>query len=101
MSEPRKFQRYASSQEGKTLNQYKILVDGKVVRLVNFSIGGFYVLSTVPFPESKRVRISVSVKNSSKVDLVGNVVRVTEEGNMWGIALDLKKIYNLDKLRKV
>ena len=31
----------------------------------------------------------------------GNVVRGTKEGDMWGIAIDLSNIYELNSARKV
>jgi hypothetical protein len=33
--------------------------------------------------------------------LIGTIVRVSKNGDMWHIGLDLSKIYNLNALREV
>jgi hypothetical protein len=47
------------------------------------------------------MNISVKFRNTGKIDLVGRIVRVKREGDMWGIAIDLSKNYNLHTLKEV
>lgn len=72
----------------------------KLVRLVDFSLGGFYVVSESK-PSRDEINISVKFGNSGRIDLVGSVVRVKGEGDMWGIAIDVSKNYNLQTHKEV
>jgi hypothetical protein len=100
MENGRRYQRYAINQDRDTLDQLEIIVEGKVVQLVNFSVGGLYIISELPIA-GKEIKISVNFKNRGKIDLIGNVIRQKKEGAMWGIAIDLSKTYNLSTLREV
>jgi hypothetical protein len=101
MDAKRRYQRYAVIRDGETNVQSKVLVEGEVVRLVNFSVGGLcIILSKKPLPPGV-VSVSAEFENRGKIDLIGKVVRMQKEGDMWRIAIDLTKIYKLDTLRKV
>ncbi len=95
MKERRKYQRYAVD----TPLQGKINVGGELVRLVNFSLSGLCVLSKNPLL-SGPISISAEFENQGKIDLIGKVVRVEKEGDMWRIGIDLTEAYNLDTLQK-
>jgi hypothetical protein len=96
MNEHRRYQRYARY----TPAQGEVIVEGELVRLVDFSLAGLCILSKKPFSPGL-ISISVKFKNQGKIDLIGSVVRVKEEGDMWRIAIDLTQTYDLDTLRKV
>ncbi|MGZ3614281.1 MAG: PilZ domain-containing protein [Syntrophales bacterium] len=100
MNNRRKYQRYAVNNDGDTLAQGKVKVEGELVRLVDFSLAGLYILSKKPF-STGLISISVEFGNQGKLDLIGSVVRVKEEGYMWCIAIDLTQTYKLNTLRKV
>jgi hypothetical protein len=68
--------------------------------LMDFSVSGLYVLSKLPFSPGE-INISVSFKNRGKIDLIGNIIRVNKEGDMWGIAIDFSKAYDFNALREV
>lgn len=95
MENVRRFPRYAVSSP----DQVEVFLGGKAVRLVDFSLGGFYVVSDSKPPQGE-IDISVKFQNSEKMDLVGRIVRVKRDGDMWGIAIDVSKNYNPDTLRK-
>lgn len=100
MVNARRYQRYALSQEADSLDQIEVMVEGQTVRLVDFSVGGLYILSKAPLTQ-KEIKISVNFKERGKIDLLGHVVRVTKDRDMWGIAIDLTKTYDLSTLREV
>ncbi|OHE24063.1 MAG: hypothetical protein A2Z43_00980 [Syntrophobacterales bacterium RBG_19FT_COMBO_59_10] len=100
MNNDRKYQRYTISQSGNTSDQPEVFIGNKLVRLVDFSVGGFYVVSESK-PSGDEINISVKFGNSGRIDLVGRVVRVKGEGDMWGIAIDVSKNYKLHTLREV
>ena len=100
MNDARKYQRYAINNGGDTTAQIEVVVEGELVRLVDFSLGGLYILSKIPFSPGA-ISFSANFGNQGKIALTGTVVRVREEGDMWGIAIDLSKTYNLDTLRKL
>ena len=100
MNTARKFQRYAISQSGNTSDQPEVFIGKELVRLVDFSVGGLYVVSESRPPRGE-INISVKFGNHGKMDLVGRIVRVKSEGKMWGIAIDLSKSYNLPTLKEV
>ena len=99
MDDRRKYQRYALSQGEKILDQLEVKVEGELVRLVDFSVGSMSILSKLPFTPGI-VNISVNFKNSGRIDLIGAIVRVSKNGDMWHIGLDFSKIYNLNALRE-
>lgn len=99
MKDARRYQRYTFDKEGKTIPGVKILLEGEEVRLVDFSVGDLSVIAKKPYPLGG-VSFSVILGDHGAIDLVGNVVRVKEEGSMWRIAIDLTEIYNLSMLRK-
>jgi len=96
MNEHRRYQRYAGDKPA----QAEVKVKEELVRLVDFSLAGLCILSKKPFSPG-RISISVEFENQGKIDLIGSVVRVKEEGDMWRIAIDLTQTYELDTLRKV
>lgn len=98
MNDKRIYQRYAIDDD--TIAQAKIEIDGKLVQLVDFSVGGLCVLSTKPLSTGTK-QISVEFEDGGKLELYGKVSRVKEENNMWRIGIDLTEIYNMDTLRKI
>ena len=100
MENVRKYERHAIDQDGNTIDQFEVLLFGESVRLVDFSLGGLYVLSKLPFSPGE-IDISVNFKNRGKIDLIGKIVRVEKEGDMWGIGIDLSNPSDLNALREV
>lgn len=100
MNEYRKFKRYAVNNDADTHSQVEVKVGGVSVRLVDFSLSGLCILSKIPFSPGA-ISISVEFGNHGEIDLLGSVVRVQEEGDMWRIAIDLTQTYDLDSLLKV
>jgi hypothetical protein len=100
VSDVRRYQRYTVSNDLNTPVQFEVTLEGKAVCLVNFSVGDFYVLSKVPFSPGL-VTLSVKFKNRGEIAMPGNIVRVTQEGDMWGIAIDLSKTYEQLSIQKV
>lgn len=92
----RRYERYDVRQDRESQERYEAVVDGQEVRLLNFSVGGLYVLSKTLFPK-KEVQISVKFKDRGIIELPGCIVRVQKEGDMWGLAIDLTKTYALGK----
>jgi Tfp pilus assembly protein PilZ len=101
MNNSRRYQRYTVSQDAGTPDQFEVIVEGELVRLVHFSVGGLYILSKLFFPFGETINILVNFRNHGKIELTGTIVRVRKEGEMWGIAIDLSKNYNLDTLQEV
>jgi hypothetical protein len=101
MNDVRKYQRYAVNYGGDTPAQVEVIVEGELVRLVDFSLGGLSILSKKPFSSGATISLSVDLENRGKIALTGKVVRVREEGDMWGIAIDLSQTYKLNNLRKL
>ncbi|HET6459979.1 MAG TPA: PilZ domain-containing protein [Syntrophales bacterium] len=97
MTQRRRYQRYVANDVKDAQGEVK--VSGISVQLVDFSLGGLCVLSKTHFLPGE-VSISVEFGNHGKIDLIGNVVRVQEEGDMWRIAIDLTKTYDLDSVLK-
>lgn len=100
MKDARKYQRYSLSQGDNLPDQFEVTVDGKLVNLVDFSLGGMSFLSEVPFTPGK-INISVTFRSRGNIDLIGTIVRESKKGDMWHIAVDLSKTYNLNALRAV
>ena len=100
MNNLRRYQRYTISQSGNTSDQSEVMIENKLVRLVDFSVGGFYVVAESRPPQGE-INISVKFGNKGKIDLIGRVVRVKGEEDMWGIAIDVSKNYNLHTLKEV
>lgn len=88
----RKYQRYYVDNEGATLDQIKVKVEGEPVRLVNYSLGGLYFLSTHRYSSGDVIQVSIDIKNQGKIDLLGTVVQVRIEEGAWGIGLDFSTI---------
>jgi ribosomal protein S4E len=91
MDDRRRYQRYAVDDVRNIIDQVKIEVDGKIVLLVDFSVGGLCVVSKKPLSSGVK-RISVYFKDRGKIELYGRIARVKEEKNMWRIGIDLKEI---------
>lgn len=101
MNDKRRYQRYAVNEDRDTNVQGEVIVEGEVVRLVNFSLGGLcIILSKKPLSPGV-IRISAEFGDHGKIDLIGKVVRVKKEGGMWRISIDLTEIYKLNTLQKV
>jgi hypothetical protein len=100
MNDARRYQRYTVDYNVDSHAQFEVKLEGESVHLVNFSVGDLYVLSKVPFSQGP-IKISVAFKNGGEIAMPGNVVRGTKEGDMWGIAIDLSNIYELNSARKV
>lgn len=101
MNEIRNYQRYAVKYEEDTPTQVEVIVEGELVRLVDFSLGGLFFLSKKPFSLGATISLSVDLEKRGKIALIGKVVRAMEEGDRWGIAIDLSQTYKLNTLRKV
>ena len=99
MEERRRYQRYTVDKGVNTPEHFRVTVAGQPVRLVNFSLGGLYVLSKEPFSPGE-VDVSVSFQHRGKIDLVGKVVKVTKEGKLWGAGIDLSGTYIPTALKK-
>ena len=91
MDDRRRYQRYAVDDVRNIIDQVKIEVDGKIVLLVDFSVGGLCVVSKKPLSSGVK-HISVHFKDRGKIELYGRIARVKEEKNMWRIGIDLKEI---------
>ncbi len=100
MDEKRRYQRYAANDDRDTIAHAEIKVEGELVELVDFSVGGLCVLSKKPFSSGIKC-ISVQFKDCGKIELNGRIVRVKEEKNMWRIGIDFTETYKMDTLRKV
>lgn len=102
MNEKRTYERYVITNAEDKKVQFQVLVDGKSVHLVDFSLGGLYVLSEKRFSIGDRVNLSIDLGNQSKIDLTGVVVRARPEPDreMWGIAIDLSQTYHLKHILK-
>lgn len=100
MDDKRRYQRYAVKDDGEIISQGKIIVGGEAVELVDFSFGGLCVLSKKQLSLGTK-RIVVEFKDRGNIELIGIVVRVSKEGRMWLVAIDLTDTYKLGSLRKV
>jgi hypothetical protein len=89
----RTYQRYDIDPDGDTLDQIEVRVEGEPVRLVNYSLGGLYFLSMKRFSSDATIHVSIDIINRGKIALIGKVVQVRHEGDMWGIAIDFSKTY--------
>jgi len=101
VKEKRFYQRYTIiDKEDETL-KVKIKIDGIVVNLVDFSLGGLCFLSEKIYSVGDIVTILVYLEDRGQIDLTGKVVRVTQVAKFWSIAVDLSNIYKLNSLRKL
>jgi hypothetical protein len=94
MNDRRKYQRDYINNDGDMPAHIEIRLEGFLVRLADFSLGGLCVLSERPFSPGV-IRVSVEFGDRGKLDLTGSVVRMNEEGDMWRIAIDLSETYKL------
>ena len=93
MNHVRRYQRYTVDGDSNTPAEFEVLLEGNAVRLVNFSVGDFYVLSRIPFPQGP-VKCTVKFKKGGEITVPGHIVRVVKEGDLWGIAVDLSNTYD-------
>jgi len=100
MDDRRKYQRYVVSGDRNIITKAKIKVDGELVHLVDFSVGGLCVLSQRRFSLGIK-SISVEFIDRGKIELYGRVVREKEENDRWRIGIDFTETYKLNTLRKV
>lgn len=94
MNEKRRFRRSSiNTEDGR--EKIEVSVEGKPVQLMNYSVGGLYVISEKLFPKDKVVKLSIERKDKRKIDLIGKVVRIdsVSETKSWGIAIDLLRTY--------
>jgi Tfp pilus assembly protein PilZ len=102
--ERRKFERYAVNAVGNEELKIEVMVEGRPVHLVDFSVGGLYVISEKLCANGDMVKISVDLENKGKISLMGKVVRTSpapDESGGWGIAIDLTHTYHMAGLQKV
>ena len=98
----RKYQRYVLSYDRDSPDRAEVIVEGALVRLVNFSLGGLYIISEKLYAPGSAVSISIDFKKTQgRIDLAGKVARVIKEEGKWGIAIDLTRTYELATLREV
>ena len=98
----RKYQRYVLSYDRDSPDRAEVIVEGALVRLVNFSLGGLYIISEKLYAPGSAVSISIDFKKTQgRIDLAGKVARVIKEEDKWGIAIDLTRTYELATLREV
>jgi glutamate formiminotransferase len=83
----RKDKRFHVDDDGSTCAQIKVMLEGEMVRLVNYSVGGLYFLSKKRYYAGDVINVSMDIKNSKKMDLSGTVVQVRIEEGSWGIAI--------------
>jgi Tfp pilus assembly protein PilZ len=88
MTGRRKYERYDVSCNGDKQTQIKASVKGEHVQLVNYSLGGVFFLSKKSFPVGETIKISIDLENRGEIHLLGKVVRVNSDGDIWGTAID-------------
>lgn len=103
MKEKRFYQRYAVDGEDLASLQYSICIDGEEVRLVDFSLGGLCFIAEDPevYVPGDIVTISVNLENRGKIDLIGQVIRVTKSEDSCSVAIDLSHSYRMNSLHKI
>jgi hypothetical protein len=101
--ERRRYERHAFINAKPKKVEIKVIVEGVSVNLLDFSIGGLYIISETFFPLSETENLSIDVENKGKIDLIGTVVRtrLDPDSERWGIAIDLSHAYNLRAIRKI
>ena len=99
MHDKRRYQRYAV-EDREAIEHSKITVEGKLVKLVDFSVGGLNVLSKKRFSPGI-TNVVVELHDGGLIELNGAIVRVERKGFKWLIAIDLTETYKLHTLRKV
>jgi hypothetical protein len=98
----RKYQRYVLSYDRDSPDRAEVIVEGELVRLVNFSLSGVYIVSEKFYAPGSAVSFSIDFKKpQGRIDLAGKVARVIEEEGKWGIAIDLTRTYEMATLREV
>lgn len=89
--------RYFREMVNSGINTPNVYVEGESVEVKDFSTGGLHILSEKPL-DLKKVHITINPNDKEKkLKLTGHVIRVTQEGKMWGIAIDLSKQYIIKK----
>lgn len=103
-SERRRYERYMAMIQTKVdeKSNIEIIVDGVPVQLVDFALGGLYVLANQHFSLGETVNLSIDLGKKGKIALLGTVVRTNSEpdNECWGIAIDLSQFYGLKFNRK-
>jgi len=99
----RTYERYAIIHAKDEKAKFEVIIEGRSVHLVDFSLGGLYVLSEKHFSTGEKVNLSIDLENKGKINLSGIVVRAKPEpgSERWGIAIDLSQTYNLKPIRKI
>ncbi len=96
MDSRRKYVRYDVRNE-KSFFECKI--DTTLVDLIDFSMGGLYVLSKDKFLKGKPVNVSINLGGTGSINLIGKVVRTKHEpDDRWGLGIDLTCAYKLKML---
>jgi hypothetical protein len=103
-SERRRYERYMAMIQSKVdeKSPIEIDVDGIPVSLVDFALGGMYVLSHILFPIGETVNLSINLEKKGRIALLGTVVRTDPDtdNECWGIAIDFSNIYSVKPVRK-
>ena len=103
-SERRRYERYMAMIQSKVdeKSPIDIYIEGVPVNLVDFALGGMYVLSNVSFSLGETVTLLVDLSEKGKISLLGTVVRISPEPvtESWGIAVDLSQYYGIKVNRK-
>ncbi len=103
-SERRRYERYMALIQTKVdeKSPIEISVDGVTVDLVDFALGGLYVLADKCFTLGETVNLSIRLGKTGTITLLGTVVRMNPEpdNERWGIAIDLSQFYGLKFSRK-
>jgi hypothetical protein len=101
VNEKRFYQRYAINDGENAAIQPEVRIDGVLVRLVDFSLGGLCFLSAKPYSPKDIITLSVNFENRGQINLVGQVIRVNKAGKLSSVAIDLSHSYNLNTLHKL
>lgn len=88
MATGRRYERYDVDYVGNKNLQPKAVIEGQVVTIINFSVGGVYVASKKPFVVDEIVSAVIDLKERGKISLMGKIARVHAEGEKWGAAID-------------
>lgn len=103
-SERRRYERYMAMIQTQVdeKSDVKIILEGVPVHLVDFALGGLYVLANNHFSLGETVNLSIDLGRKGTIALLGTIVRSIPEpdNEQWGIAIDLSQFYGLKVTRK-
>ena len=98
MKDQRIYQRYAVNVEKNESFPAEVRIDGLIVHLVDFSLGGLCILSEEYYSPGDIVSVSVNLESRGQLDFIGKVIRVSQEKDSWSVAVDLSHSYKLNSL---